>query len=153
LAIHTLELTARTQSLVRQASDVSVRVSKADRGHLAEATIRGISPRSLAWVAFDRTYSSQRKSRPSCLVFFKRMVSNKLYRCWDGVNLDSPDHKSHVTYPINGSFEGGSPCPASHPVRLPQLFYEIMWNTTEFNNLAEWPEDGSQPFVFSTGDP
>lgn len=74
-------------------------------------------------------------------------------RCWDGVNLDSPDHKSHVTYPENGSFERGSPCPKSHPVRLPQLFYEIMWNTTAFNNPAEWPEDGSQPFVLSTGDP
>lgn len=75
------------------------------------------------------------------------------YSCWDGVNIDSPDHKEHVTYPENGSFERGSACPASHPVKLPQLFYEIMWDTTEFNDLKEWPEDGSQPFVFSTGDP
>ena len=44
-------------------------------------------------------------------------------RCWDGVHLDSPDHRSHVAYavwaPINGA-EAYS-CPASHPVRLPGM--------------------------------
>jgi hypothetical protein len=29
---------------------------------------------------------------------------------------------------------------------------QIMWDTTGFNNKAEWPEDGSQPFYLSTGD-
>ena len=29
---------------------------------------------------------------------------------------------------------------------------EIIWDTTPFNDLSEWPEDGSQPFVLSTGD-
>jgi hypothetical protein len=36
--------------------------------------------------------------------------------CWDGQNLDAPDHKSHMLN-INES----KPCPASHPVRLPQI--------------------------------
>ena len=27
-----------------------------------------------------------------------------------------------------------------------------MWDTTGFNNIDEWPEDGSQPFVLSMGD-
>ena len=35
--------------------------------------------------------------------------------CWDGANLDSPDHKSHVVYPSRGV------CPADHPVALPRL--------------------------------
>lgn len=30
--------------------------------------------------------------------------------------------------------------------------YEVVWDTTKFNNKAEWPADGSQPFVLSTGD-
>lgn len=29
---------------------------------------------------------------------------------------------------------------------------EIVWDTRQFNNKAEWPADGSQPFVLSTGD-
>ncbi|KAH9905853.1 hypothetical protein F4778DRAFT_802291 [Xylariomycetidae sp. FL2044] len=72
--------------------------------------------------------------------------------CWDGVNLDSPDHNSHVAYPSTGSFEMTSACPASHPVRLPQLMYEVMWDTRPFNDPSIWPEDGSQPFMYSMGD-
>jgi hypothetical protein len=44
------------------------------------------------------------------------------------------------------------PCPASHPVKLPQLMYEVMWDTTVFNDKSLWPKDGSQPFVYSMGD-
>ena len=29
---------------------------------------------------------------------------------------------------------------------------QIVWDTTSFNNKADWPADGSQPFVLSTGD-
>lgn len=72
--------------------------------------------------------------------------------CWDGVNVDSPDHKSHVAYPETGTFESGGTCPESHPVKLPQLMYEVMWDTREFNRPDFWPEDGSQPFVYSMGD-
>ncbi|KAH8594064.1 hypothetical protein B0O99DRAFT_652947 [Bisporella sp. PMI_857] len=67
--------------------------------------------------------------------------------CWDGVNLDSPDHKSHVAYPARGSA-----CPATHPVEIPQVFIETIWDTGKFDKSL-WPEDGSQPFVFSQGDP
>ncbi|GAA2875957.1 hypothetical protein Acy02nite_75960 [Actinoplanes cyaneus] len=35
--------------------------------------------------------------------------------CWDGRNLDSTDHKSHMAYPVNNA------CPASHPVVVPKL--------------------------------
>ena len=75
------------------------------------------------------------------------MVSIRFPTCWDGVNLDSPDHQSHVAYPTSGNR-----CPASHPVTVPQVFYETYWDTRPFNNRAEWPADGSQPFVWSFGD-
>ncbi|EAU92096.2 hypothetical protein CC1G_09617 [Coprinopsis cinerea okayama7 len=77
--------------------------------------------------------------------------------CWDGVNLDSPDHKSHVAWmdgkvnPDRGIFLHRGECPPSHPVRIPMLFYETVWDTAQFTHL--WPEDGSQPFVLSMGDP
>ncbi|TFK16954.1 hypothetical protein FA15DRAFT_711253 [Coprinopsis marcescibilis] len=79
-------------------------------------------------------------------------------QCWDGVNLDTPDHSSHVTHPVGTiSAEGlqffGTDCPPSHPVRLPLLFIEINWDTRTFNDPDLWPVDGSQPFVFSMGDP
>lgn len=71
--------------------------------------------------------------------------------CWDGKNLDSPDHKSHVAYP-SGKFENNGVCPTTHPVKIPQLMFETMWDTSQFNDKALWPADGSQPFVFSMGD-
>ena len=30
--------------------------------------------------------------------------------------------------------------------------YEVIWDTSKFNGPADWPEDGSQPFVWSFGD-
>ena len=46
-------------------------------------------------------------------------MSMRMPNCWDGVNLDSPDHRSHVAY-AEGS-EPDGPCPASHPVQIPQI--------------------------------
>jgi hypothetical protein len=31
-------------------------------------------------------------------------------------------------------------------------FIQIVWDTRRFNNKADWPADGSQPFVLFTGD-
>ncbi len=41
-------------------------------------------------------------------------------QCWDGRNLDSPDHKSHMRYASGG-------CPASHPVAMPEITYAVMF--------------------------
>src|SRR5688572_7983793 len=43
------------------------------------------------------------------------VISFMFPNCWDGVNLDSADHRSHMSYPVSGR------CPASHPVELPRL--------------------------------
>jgi hypothetical protein len=67
--------------------------------------------------------------------------------CWDGVNLDSPNHQDHMYSTTRGGFAEASACPKSHPVRVPQVAYETMWNTTVFKDM--WPKDGKQPFVWS----
>ncbi|KAK4218495.1 hypothetical protein QBC37DRAFT_466503 [Rhypophila decipiens] len=71
--------------------------------------------------------------------------------CWDGKNLDSPDHASHVAYSPDGLVLAGASCPASHPIRIPQLMYEINWDTRQFNE-PEYFKGGRQPFVYSFGD-
>ncbi|KAH6612275.1 hypothetical protein B0J18DRAFT_77866 [Chaetomium sp. MPI-SDFR-AT-0129] len=75
--------------------------------------------------------------------------------CWDGVHLDVPGHRSHVAYPVEGNYDktpDGGVCPETHPVKIPQVMLETIWDTTPFNDEALWPEDGSQPFVWSTND-
>lgn len=46
-------------------------------------------------------------------------------QCWDGVHLDSPDHKSHLTYATEE--HGARSCPAAYPVVLPRLIIRISW--------------------------
>ncbi|MFI5839130.1 DUF1996 domain-containing protein [Catenuloplanes sp. NPDC051500] len=36
-------------------------------------------------------------------------------QCWNGRDLDSSDHKSHMAYPVNQA------CPSTHPVPVPKL--------------------------------
>ena len=42
-------------------------------------------------------------------------------QCWDGVHLDSPDHKSHMSYPTYRNPPQFSTCPSTHPVTLPAI--------------------------------
>jgi hypothetical protein len=72
--------------------------------------------------------------------------------CWDGKNLDSPNHQDHMYNTGRGGFVAAGNCPTSHPVRVPQVAFETMWNTTMFNDKSMWPTDGSQPFVWSYDD-
>jgi hypothetical protein len=83
---------------------------------------------------------------PSCKMIRQTIV---FPACWDGKNLDSPDHQSHVAYGSGTGADGGGSCPSSHPVKLPQVMYELMWNVTKFADRSMWPTDGSAPFVYS----
>jgi len=69
--------------------------------------------------------------------------------CWDGKNLDSPDHHSHVAYGQGYGANGGGGCPTTHPVKLPQIMYEVMWNVSSFTAKPDlWPPTGT-PYVYS----
>ncbi|KAF4511266.1 hypothetical protein G6O67_003078 [Ophiocordyceps sinensis] len=63
--------------------------------------------------------------------------------CWKGKDaVDSDNHMDHVAFPdlvMSGT------CPESHPIRLPSLLYEVIWNTNAF-------KDKSGKFVLSNGD-
>ncbi|GAA5905139.1 uncharacterized protein JCM6883_004978 [Sporobolomyces salmoneus] len=69
--------------------------------------------------------------------------------CWNGVDIQSSDHFSHMAYPIGG--ESG-PCPSTHPVRLVTLFYEIMWSVDPWNAYRSQAMNTTQPFVLAQGD-
>ncbi|KAJ4306429.1 hypothetical protein N0V88_001230 [Collariella sp. IMI 366227] len=62
--------------------------------------------------------------------------------CWNGKDISSPDHMSHVAYPdlvLNGN------CPDDFPVKLPGLFYETIWASNAFVGIPG-------EFVISNGD-
>lgn len=50
--------------------------------------------------------------------------------CWDGKNVDTPNHTDHVKYAINAAFGNfGQGCPSTHPIVLPLLYLETYWDT------------------------
>lgn len=51
-------------------------------------------------------------------------------QCWNGTDLDSPDHRSHMAYPSQGA------CPATHPVLLPQVTFQVRWLRTPELDVA-----------------
>jgi hypothetical protein len=44
--------------------------------------------------------------------------------CWDGIRMDSPDHKSHMSYPVKNA-QGEYVCPATHPVPIPRVIMRL----------------------------
>jgi hypothetical protein len=54
--------------------------------------------------------------------------------CWDGRRLDSPDHKSHMAYAVQGT------CPSTHPVAVPQI-----------TQIYRYPTRGGEGFTLASG--
>ncbi|UKZ67872.1 uncharacterized protein TrAtP1_009031 [Trichoderma atroviride] len=64
----------------------------------------------------------------------ERMRSETFFpSCWDGVNLDSTTHKSHVAFPAIGAYNTGV-CPQSHPKAILSVFYEFFYDTGSIQN-------------------
>ncbi len=53
-------------------------------------------------------------------------------QCWDGKNLDSPNHKDHMAYPSSGS------CPITHPVAIPEVTVNVHYTITATDKLDKW---------------
>ncbi|MFJ5829319.1 DUF1996 domain-containing protein [Streptomyces sp. NPDC093089] len=45
--------------------------------------------------------------------------------CWNGLYLDTPDHQSHMAYPVVKPGTNDNMCPASHPVALPMIEFKM----------------------------
>jgi Domain of unknown function (DUF1996)/F5/8 type C domain len=56
---------------------------------------------------------------PTCPAGTQLNVRYQAPSCWDGKYLDTPDHKSHMAYPVNGR------CTTQHPVALPMIEFKM----------------------------
>lgn len=63
--------------------------------------------------------------------------------CWDGKNLDSPDHRSHVAYGSYGDW-GFFKCPVDYPFVIP-TFTMGVWYTTDDDLDRSGVWDSSKP--------
>lgn len=67
-------------------------------------------------------------SIPNCPVTGRIFANVSFPPCWNGVNLDSTNHRSHMSYKTVLLSDGTRTCPSSHPVELPALAFEAVWN-------------------------
>ena len=61
---------------------------------------------------------------PTCPAPHQLEVHIRFPDCWDGKNLDSPNHESHMAYSAGGT------CPSDHPVPVPRLFLGVKYPTS-----------------------
>ncbi|KAJ7590217.1 WSC domain-containing protein [Mycena floridula] len=71
--------------------------------------------------------------------------------CWNGKDVDSPDHKSHVAF-LSGGPDSGSCKDPKFPIVLPRIFIEVYWASNTFDSLRNQAMNSTQPFVYSYGD-
>ncbi|EST07270.1 protein of unknown function DUF1996 [Kalmanozyma brasiliensis GHG001] len=66
--------------------------------------------------------------------------------CWNGKDLtSSPTDQTHIVYPMGDNADNGQ-CPSTHPVRLPTLFYEFIYDVSNTDN------SGNSKWVLANGD-
>ncbi len=76
----------------------------------------------------------KQQSIPSCADGERVGVQLRFPQCWDGTNLDSADHRSHLAYI---SYDTGvAACPAGHPVHIPEITLTIWW--AQHGDSEQW---------------
>ena len=87
------------------------------------------------WSCVGRDQRTKAQSSPPTCPQGTHLVEHiRFPDCWDGHNLDSPDHTSHMT------FARGGACPASHPVPVPAIVLNIHYPTQGGNVTLGFPD-------------
>jgi Domain of unknown function (DUF1996) len=80
------------------------------------------------------------KSFPACTKVGRlRYQLNNFPECWNGVNLDSSDHRSHMAFILEGNGNNNAnQCPSTHPVRLPTISVFVDYPVTSPSDVKYW---------------
>ncbi|MDB4971908.1 MAG: hypothetical protein JWN48_249 [Myxococcaceae bacterium] len=84
----------------------------------------------LTWGCIDG--DSMGASIQNCAPGQQLQMSVRFPQCWNGRDLDSADHKSHMSYVVNRS------CPATHPVPIPEITFNIRYPVVEAGAPLRW---------------
>ncbi|MFK8080805.1 MAG: DUF1996 domain-containing protein [Granulosicoccus sp.] len=76
-----------------------------------------------SWESDDANNPQFSADIPQCIAPDRLRMDLFFPSCWNGVDLDSPDHKSHLTYPVKDDSTKETSCPDSHPVAIVRPSY------------------------------
>ena len=74
-------------------------------------------------------------SIPSCNAGSRMRYKLTFPECWDGKNLDSDDHKSHMA---QANSLKGNGCPSAHPVRIPSITFIVDYKVAVNGESNYW---------------
>jgi len=95
------------------------------------------------WESDDASNPQFSPSIPECQEPDRVRMDLFFPSCWDGVNLDSTDHRSHMAYPVNDGGPEGTRCPASHPVPVVRVSYHYAFGVLpEYTHPVERSSKG-----------
>jgi hypothetical protein len=77
--------------------------------------------------------------------------------CWNGKDLDSPDHRSHMAYKVRLPKTRTLECPATHPHLMPTILFSFKYKVDDPDGTKSWrlssDTDMSLPaFITAHGD-
>lgn len=75
------------------------------------------------------------ESIPACPAGQELHILLNFPNCWDGKNLDSPDHRSHVAH---AAYQADKKCPASHPVGIPTITVNVTYKVEDGANASQY---------------
>ena len=59
-------------------------------------------------------------------------------QCWNGNDLDSPDHRSHLANMVRNPSSGQYACPATHPIIIPQFTMGVGYSIETGDGPTKW---------------
>ena len=90
------------------------------------------------WSCRDRYLQNTGQIPTTCPIGDAVRIAIQFPQCWDGKNLDSPDHKSHMAYPNYRNPPQVSTCPSTHPITLPAISEHFDFPITAASTPAYW---------------
>jgi hypothetical protein len=85
------------------------------RGSPSNQQATGWSPEVIRWTC-NEVWAGRQNHIPACTGDLMLMLQFPTW--WDGVNLDSPDHKSHMSYTQT----------PTHNVKIPSITFNVHWH-------------------------
>lgn len=92
------------------------------------------------WTCIDSTGTGPHSATiPPCAAGNTLWASVEFPQCWDGRNLDSPDHRSHMSGPVQLQRAPWTwSCPSTHPVALPVVTLNVQYPIRAGDDTARW---------------
>lgn len=88
-------------------------------------------------VAGEYNTMAQALAGGRCPVGSHLYVRSDAPSCWDGKNLDSADHRSHVAY-MEDTHLGYMACPSTHPIHVPALTLSVGYRIAAGDDTSKW---------------